>query len=74
MSYRAGDVRPGKCFATGPDKPIQVRRVCTVAAGLVTYEARDTKARRGVWQNRVEIPMEQFLLEAAREVGCDYTG
>ena len=74
MTYRAGDVRPGKCFATGPDKPIQVRRVCTVAGGQVTYEARDTKTRRGVWGGRVEIAMEQFLEEAAREVGCDYAG
>ncbi len=74
MSYRPGDVRPGKCFATGPDKPIQVRRVCSVVGGLVSYEARDTKARRGVWSGRAEVPMEQFLQEAAREVGCDYTG
>ena len=74
MGYRAGDVRPGKCFATGGDRSVQVRRVCTAAGGLVTYEARDIKARRGVWSSRTEITMEQFLEEAVREVGCDYAG
>lgn len=73
-TYRAGDVRPGKCFATGGDAKLQVRRVFSVANGMVAYEARDPKSRKGQWSGRAEIPMEQFLTEAAREVGCDYAG
>lgn len=74
MTYRAGDVRPGKCFATGGEARLQVRRVISVVNGMVAYEARDPKSRKGVWSARAEIAMEPFLSEAAREVGCDYTG
>ena len=74
MSYRAGDVRPGKCFSTGGEGRSQVRRVCSVAGGAVVYEGRELRARKGAWGNRAEMPMQQFLDEAAREVGCDYAG
>ena len=74
MTYRAGDVRPGKCFATAGEGRPQVRRVCSVSGGLVIYEGRELKARQGVWGARAELTMEQFLVDAAREVGCDYIG
>lgn len=74
MSFRAGDVRPGKCFTTGGDMRLQVRRVCSVAGGVVTYESRDPKSRKGAWTSRTQIEMDQFLAEAVREVGCDYAG
>lgn len=74
MAYRAGDVRPGKCFATGGETKPQVRRVCSVNNGVVTFEGRELKARKANWSNRADLSMDQFLTEAAREVGCDYVG
>ena len=74
VAYRAGDVRPGKCFATGGEARPQVRRVCSVSDGVVTYEGRELKSRKSGWSARAELTMEQFLIDAAREVGCDYAG
>lgn len=74
MTYRSGDVRPGKCFVTGGEARLQVRRVRSVSGGAVIYEARDPKARKGVWGGSTETSMEQFLAEAVREVGSDYVG
>ncbi len=74
MSYRAGDVRPGKCFVTGGDAPLQVRRVRSVAGETVVFEGRDVKTRKRAWSGPVETSMEQFLADAWREVGSDYTG
>ena len=67
---RPGDVRPGKCFASGTDGG--VRRVLTVRNGLVTFESRgETPSRKG-WPGRSEASLDVFLAEAAMEVGCDY--
>ena len=74
MAYRAGDVRPGKCFATGGEARPQVRRVRSVAGGVVIYEGRELRARKGAWGSPTETTMEQFLADAAREVGSDYAG
>ena len=74
MTYRAGDVRPGKCFVTGGDARPQVRRVRSVAGSLVVFEGRDVTSRKRVWGGPTEITMEQFLDDAAREVGSDFTG
>ena len=74
MSYRAGDVRPGKCFVTGTDARPQVRRVCSVVGPTVVFEGREVKSRKRVWGAATEMSMEQFLVEAAREVGSDFAG
>ena len=67
---RSGDVRPGKCFASGADGG--VRRVLTVRDGLVTFESRGDTPSRKAWPSRSEAPLDVFLAEAAMEVGCDY--
>lgn len=74
MSYRVGDVRPGKCFVTGADARLQVRRVRSVVGPTVVFEGREAKSRKRVWGVPTEMSMEQFLVEAAREVGSDFTG
>ena len=72
--FRPGDVRPGKCFVTGGDARLQVRRVQSVAGATVTFEGRDMKGRKRAWVGPTELPMDQFLAEAAKEVGSDYAG
>ncbi len=67
---KEGDVRPGKCFATQADD--KVRRVLSVRTGQVEFEVRLRRRKRVEWSGRAEAPMEEFLAEAAREVGCDY--
>ena len=71
LAIRAGEVRPGKCFTGRNDG--RVRRVVSVRDGNVTFELRKGKSGRQDWDSRAELPMDAFLSEAAKEVGCDFT-
>lgn len=71
MGPSAADVRPGKCFTVRGPRP-EVRRVATVDAGVVTYQRRGPKARKGKWAGLLQLDLKAFLMELDREVGCDY--
>ncbi len=62
-------VQAGKCFAT-PGQ--QVRRVLSVTAGRVTYEARGRQSRRGEWLWRNVVELDRFAYFVSREVPCDH--
>ena len=70
MTVRAGDIRPGKCFAVADLQ--SVRRVLGVKGGLVSFEARTSMLLFREWPTRAELPLSTFENEAAIEVGCDY--
>ena len=71
MGVVASDVRPGKCFVSVGDRP-QVMRVKALREGVVSFEARGEKAKKGEWPIRGEAPVPEFVSGALKEVGMDY--
>lgn len=67
---KAGEVRPGKCFTGRTDG--RVRRVIQVRDGHVQFELRRGQSGRQAWDARTEAPLEAFLADLAKEVGCDH--
>ncbi len=59
----------GKCYVTPGN---QVRRVLSVEAGKVTYEARGSKMIKGKWPRRSTVELGRFAADVAREVPCHY--
>ncbi len=69
MSVRAESITTGKCFATDGG---QVRRVLSVEAGKVTYEARGSKMIKGKWPRRASVDLGKFAADVVKEVPCHY--
>ena len=69
MSVPAESVTVGKCFLTDGG---QVRRILSVEAGKVTYEARGSKMIKGKWPAQRKASVERFAADVAREVPCHY--
>jgi hypothetical protein len=69
MSVPPESITVGKCFVTPGN---QVRRVLSVEAGKVTYEARGPKMIKGKWPSRSTVDMGRFAADVAREVPCHY--
>ena len=67
MGLSVGDVRPGKCFTTCDLRPEAPR-----IAGEVVHQTRGPKIRKRARTGKLELDLEAFLAELAREVGCNY--
>lgn len=48
----------------------QIRRVLSVEAGRVTYEARGPKMIKGKWPRQSTVELGRFASDVAKEVPC----
>jgi hypothetical protein len=69
MSVPPESIIAGKCFVTDGG---QVRRVLSVEAAMVTYEARGPKMVKGKWPRRKTAELGRFATDVMKEVPCHY--
>ena len=69
MTVPPESITVGKCYVTPGN---QVRRVLSVEAGKVAYEARGSKMIKGKWPRRSTVELGRFAADVAREVPCPY--
>lgn len=69
MAVPAETITVGKCFMTPGN---QIRRVISVEAAKVTYEARGAKMIKGKWPRRSTVELGRFAADVVREVPCHY--